>query len=154
MNENLHPAALDDTRLPGLLPGAHGELPSLIARARSAAPLVIAVVHPCDATSLVALAALGASPLGAVIEPLIVAPRAKVLRAADDAAIDLSTWTIEDVPHSHAAAARAVELAAAGHAGALMKGSLHTDELMGAVVAADSGLRTDKRMSHCFLIET
>ncbi|MBR8253013.1 bifunctional enoyl-CoA hydratase/phosphate acetyltransferase [Burkholderia ambifaria] len=154
MNGNPYADAPAGARLPGLLPRADGALPSLIARACNAPPLVIAVVHPCDATSLAALAALAASPLGALIEPLIVAPRAKVLRVADEAGIDLAKWTIEDVPHSHAAAARAVELAAAGRAGALMKGSLHTDELMGAVVAAGSGLRTDKRMSHCFLIET
>ncbi|WP_175699141.1 bifunctional enoyl-CoA hydratase/phosphate acetyltransferase [Burkholderia ambifaria] len=154
MNGNPYVDAPDGARLPGLLPRADGALPSLIARACNGPPLVVAVVHPCDATSVAALAALAASPLGASIEPLIVAPRAKVLRVADAAGVDLSKWTIEDVPHSHAAAARAVELAAAGRAGALMKGSLHTDELMGAVVAAGSGLRTDKRMSHCFLIET
>ncbi|WP_205189755.1 bifunctional enoyl-CoA hydratase/phosphate acetyltransferase, partial [Burkholderia sp. LMG 13014] len=139
---------------PGLLPHADGTPSALIARACNALPLVVAVVHPCDTASITVLAALAASPLGAWVEPLIVAPRAKVLRVASDAGVDLSRWTIEDVPHSHAAAARAVELAAAGRAGALMKGSLHTDELMGAVVAAESGLRTDKRMSHCFLIET
>ncbi|MDN7875027.1 bifunctional enoyl-CoA hydratase/phosphate acetyltransferase [Burkholderia aenigmatica] len=150
MNGHRHP----DACLPGLLPCADGALPGLIARARNTPPLVVAVVHPCDATSLVALAELGASPLAGAIEPLIVAPRDKVLRVAHEAGVDLSAWTIDDVPHSHAAAARAVELAAAGRAGALMKGSLHTDELMGAVVAAESGLRTDKRMSHCFLIET
>ncbi|AOJ35042.1 bifunctional enoyl-CoA hydratase/phosphate acetyltransferase [Burkholderia metallica] len=154
MNGHRHPDAGGGACLPGLLPRADGALPGLIARARSAPPLVVAVVHPCDATSVVALAELGASPLAGAIEPLIVAPRDKVLRVAHDAGVDLSPWTIEDVPHSHAAASRAVELAAAGRAGALMKGSLHTDELMGAVVAADSGLRTDKRMSHCFLIET
>ncbi|ABI89375.1 phosphate acetyl/butaryl transferase family protein [Burkholderia ambifaria AMMD] len=154
MNGNPYVDAPDGARLPGLLPRADGALPLLIARACNGPALVVAVVHPCDATSLAALAALAASPLGASIEPLIVAPRAKVLRVADDAGVDLSKWTIEDVPHSHAAAARAVELAVAGRAGALMKGSLHTDELMGAVVAAGSGLRTDKRMSHCFLIET
>ncbi|ACB66752.1 Phosphate butyryltransferase [Burkholderia ambifaria MC40-6] len=154
MNGNPYSDAPAGARLPGPLPREDGALPSLIARACNAPPLVVAVVHPCDATSVAALAALAASPLGALIEPLIVAPRAKVLRVADEAGIDLAKWTIEDVPHSHAAAARAVELAAAGRAGALMKGSLHTDELMGAVVAAGSGLRTDKRMSHCFLIET
>lgn len=150
---NLHPDVSAGACLPGLLPRSDGALPELIARARHAPPLTVAVVHPCDPASLVALAAIDASPLGAVIEPLIVAPRAKVSRVADEAGVDLAKWTIEDVPHSHAAAARAVTLAASGRAGALMKGSLHTDELMGAVVAAESGLRTDKRMSHCFLIE-
>ncbi|MBM2775647.1 bifunctional enoyl-CoA hydratase/phosphate acetyltransferase [Burkholderia territorii] len=153
MNMNLHPDVSAGACLPGLLPRADGELPELIARARHAPPLTVAVVHPCDPASLAALAAIDASPLGAVIEPLIVAPRAKVSRVAGEAGVDLAKWTIEDVPHSHAAAARAVTLAASGRAGALMKGSLHTDELMGAVVAAESGLRTDKRMSHCFLIE-
>ena len=154
MNGDLHRDTPDGARLPGLLPRADGTPPELIARARSAPPLTVAVVHPCDAASLVALAAIAASPLGASIEPLIVAPRAKVLRVAGEAGVDLAKWTIDDVPHSHAAAARAVALAASGRAGALMKGSLHTDELMGAVVAAGSGLRTDKRMSHCFLIES
>ncbi|MGN7980106.1 bifunctional enoyl-CoA hydratase/phosphate acetyltransferase [Burkholderia sp. 22313] len=154
MNDHLQRDPPGGARLPGLLPRADGTLPELIARARSAPPLTVAVVHPCDTASLVALAAINTSPLGASIEPLIVAPRAKVLRVAHEAGVDLATWTIDDVPHSHAAAARAVELAASGRAGALMKGSLHTDELMGAVVAAESGLRTDKRMSHCFLIET
>ncbi|MCA8426159.1 bifunctional enoyl-CoA hydratase/phosphate acetyltransferase [Burkholderia seminalis] len=150
---NLPPEAPADACLPGLLPRADGAPPDLIARACHAPPLTVAVVHPCDTASLVALAALAASPLGASIEPLIVAPRAKVSRVAAEAGVDLAKWPIEDVPHSHAAAARAVQLAAAGRAGALMKGSLHTDELMEAVVAAESGLRTDKRMSHCFLID-
>ncbi|MBR8459006.1 bifunctional enoyl-CoA hydratase/phosphate acetyltransferase [Burkholderia dolosa] len=155
MNASRHPDdAGGGSQLPGLLPRAGSVLPALIERARSAAPLAVAVVHPCDATSVAALAALAASPLRTAIEPLIVAPRAKVARAADAAGVDLAAWTIEDVPHSHAAAARAVALAAAGRVGALMKGSLHTDELMSAALAADSGLRTDKRMSHCFLIET
>ncbi|KVA04639.1 phosphate acetyltransferase [Burkholderia latens] len=154
MNDSLHPDASGRERLPGVLPPADGALPGLLARARHAPPLTVAVVHPCDTASVTALAAINASPIGASIEPLIVAPRAKVLRIADDAGIDLAGWTIEDVPHSHAAAARAVELAASGRAGALMKGSLHTDELMGAVVAVESGVRTDKRMSHCFLIES
>ncbi|WP_322025532.1 bifunctional enoyl-CoA hydratase/phosphate acetyltransferase [Burkholderia sp. BCC1977] len=154
MNGARHPDRSGGTCLPGMLPRADGALSELIARACDAPPLAVAVVHPCDTASLVALAAIDASPLGAAIEPLIVAPRAKVLRAADEAGVDLAKWTIDDVPHSHAAAARAVELAASGRAGALMKGSLHTDELMGAVVAAESGLRTDKRMSHCFLIES
>ncbi|KVN44471.1 phosphate acetyltransferase [Burkholderia territorii] len=153
MNMNLHPDVSAGACLPGLLPRADRALPELIARARHAPPLTVAIVHPCDPASLAALAAIDASLLGAVIEPLIVAPRAKVSRVADEAGVDLAKWTIEDVPHSHAAAARAVTLAASGRAGALMKGSLHTDELMGAVVAAESGLRTDKRMSHCFLIE-
>ncbi|ACR32354.1 bifunctional enoyl-CoA hydratase/phosphate acetyltransferase [Burkholderia glumae] len=140
-------------RLPGLLPRGRAA-PPLVERARRLPPLAIAVVHPCDASSLGALAALHDSPLGGLLAPLIVAPRARLARVAAEAGIDASRWPLDEVPHSHAAAARAVELAAAGRVGAIMKGSLHTDELMGAVVAAGSGLHTGKRISHCFLVES
>jgi phosphotransacetylase len=89
-----------------------------------------------------------------LIDPVLVAPRAKLEAVAADAGLDLAGWRIEDVPHSHAAAARAVELAGSGEVEALMKGSLHTDELMGAVVTATAGLRTKRRISHCFLMQT
>lgn len=154
MNNGSHADMGDDARLPGLIPPADGALPPLIARARAGPPLSVAVVHPCVPASIAALAAIHDSPLGASLEALIVAPQAKVQAVAAAAGVDLARWMIDDVPHSHAAATRAVELAAAGRVGALMKGSLHTDELMEAVVAAGSGLRTGKRISHCFLIET
>jgi phosphate acetyltransferase/phosphate butyryltransferase len=83
-----------------------------------------------------------------------VAPRSRLESVATSAGIDLSGMSIEDVPHSHAAAQRAVELASSGTVEALMKGSLHTDELMGAVVASGSGLRTKRRVSHCFVMQT
>ncbi|MBU6248997.1 MAG: bifunctional enoyl-CoA hydratase/phosphate acetyltransferase [Xanthomonadaceae bacterium] len=111
----------------------------------------MAVVHPCDEASLGG--AVDARRAG-LIEPVLVAPRARLEAVAAQAGFDLAGIAIEDVPHSHAAAARAVELAAAGEVDALMKGSLHTDELMGAVVAAGSGLRTKRRISHCFLMQT
>lgn len=111
----------------------------------------VAVVHPCDATSLAA--ALDAREMG-LIDPLIVAPRHRVEAVAATAGLDLRGISIEDVPHSHAAAARAVELARAGQAEALMKGSLHTDELMAAIVDPAAGLRTSRRASHCFLMQS
>ncbi|WP_017461020.1 bifunctional enoyl-CoA hydratase/phosphate acetyltransferase [Dyella ginsengisoli] len=111
----------------------------------------MAVVHPCDESSLGG--AVDAWRAG-LIEPVLVAPRARLEAVAAQAGFDLTGIAIEDVPHSHAAAARAVELAAAGEVDALMKGSLHTDELMGAVVAAGSGLRTKRRISHCFIMQT
>ena len=111
----------------------------------------VAVVHPCDASSLSAV--FDAMRAG-LIEPVLVAPRAKLDAVASQAGLDLSGLPVEDVPHSHAAAARAVELAGAGQVEALMKGSLHTDELMAAVVAHDSPLRTARRMSHCYLMHT
>lgn len=136
--------------LPGLLHGPHGESAALLRIALAYGPVRIAVVHPCDAPSLASMSAAHGAGL---IDPLIVAPRAKVEAVSAVAGIDLTHFTINDVPHSHAAAARAVELAARGEVCALMKGSLHTDELMGAVVAPESGLRTGRRISHCFLIQ-
>jgi len=136
--------------LPGLMQGPHGEPSLLLQLALARGPLRVAVVHPCDSPSLAALsAACGAG----LIDPLIVGPRERIKTLASAARIELSGIEIDDVPHSHAAAARAVQLAAHAEVRALMKGSLHTDELMGAVVDAQSGLRTGKRISHCFLVQ-
>ena len=107
-------------------------------------------MHPCDELSL--SAAIDAYKAG-LITPILIAPRAKLLALAASADLDISGLQIEDVEHSHAAAARAVELAASGKVAALMKGSLHTDELMSAVIACAS-LRTGRRLSHCFLMQT
>jgi phosphotransacetylase len=123
----------------------------LLERARPLGAIRVAVVHSCDATSLAA--ALDARALG-LIDPVLVAPRAKLERIARENKLDLAGIAIEDAAHSHAAAAQAVALARAGKVEALMKGSLHTDEIMGAVVAADTGLRTARRISHCFLMHT
>jgi len=109
----------------------------------------MAVVHPADAVSL--SAAVDAHAAG-LIEPVLIGPRARLQAVALESSLKIDGFAIEDVPHSHAAAARAVELALNGNVEALMKGSLHTDELMGAVVA--SALRTERRMSHCFLMQT
>ncbi len=142
-------AAPSDTTLPELAEGFGSH--QLLSRVRGLAPIRVAVVHPCDAASLGA--ALAARSAGFLI-PLIVAPAARVRAVAQEAGLDISALTIEDVAHSHAAAQRSVELAASGAVDALMKGSLHTDELMAAVVAASSGLRTDRRISHCFLMQS
>jgi phosphate acetyltransferase len=122
----------------------------LIAAARDAGPATVAVAHPCDRNALEA--ALDAARLG-LIEPILVGPRARIQAAAEAAGLDISALPLIDTPHSHASAARAVELVREGKAAALMKGSLHTDELMGAVVAADTGLRTARRLSHCFVMD-
>ena len=123
----------------------------LLEHVRPLGALRVAVVHPCDALSL--LGALDARDAG-LIEPVLVAPRARLLAVAQEAGLDLAGIAIEDVPHSHAAAARAVALVLEGRVQALMKGSLHTDELMAAVVASQGGLRTKRRVSHCFLMQT
>jgi phosphate acetyltransferase len=122
----------------------------LIAAARDAGPVTVAVAHPCDRHALAA--ALDAAGMG-LIAPILVGPRARIQQAADEAGLDISALPLIDTAHSHASAARAVELVREGKADALMKGSLHTDELMGAVVAADTGLRTARRLSHCFVMD-
>lgn len=119
----------------------------LIRDAVGARPMRVAVVHPCSVEAL--QAALEARDEG-LLEPVLVGPEAKIRSIADQADLSLQGVPIEAVEHSHAAAARAVELAVAGQVGALMKGSLHTDELLGAVVASGSGLRTERRISHVY----
>ncbi|HNR91708.1 MAG TPA: bifunctional enoyl-CoA hydratase/phosphate acetyltransferase [Dokdonella sp.] len=126
-------------------------LERLLSHVRPMAAIRVAVVHPCDELSLAG--ALDAHGSG-LIEPVLIAPRAKLEAAAAQAGIDLAGFSVEDVPHSHAAAARAVELARDGQVEAIMKGSLHTDELMSAVVSSSGGLRTKRRISHCFLLQT
>ncbi|HNR22847.1 MAG TPA: bifunctional enoyl-CoA hydratase/phosphate acetyltransferase [Steroidobacteraceae bacterium] len=123
----------------------------LIAHVRDMEPVRMAVVHPCDALSLGG--AMDARAAGMII-PVLVAPEAKLRRVATDAGIDLAGCEIVDVPHSHAAAARAAQMACRGEVEALMKGSLHTDELLGAIVAPEAGLRTGRRITHCFVMET
>jgi phosphotransacetylase len=126
-------------------------LDALVARAAEAGPpLPCAVVHPCDAASLGG--AIDAAAAG-LIAPILVGPAPRIRAAADAAGLDLGALPIEDVPHSHAAAERAVALVREGRAGALLKGSLHTDELLAAVVARDGGLRTERRVSHCFVLD-
>lgn len=119
---------------------------SLLAQAAKYERLRCAIVHPCDVESL--RGALDAAKHG-LFTPLIVAPREKLLAVAAEAGLDLGSTEVIDVPHSHAAAERAAALAAEGVVQALMKGSLHTDELMKAVLARPE-LRTKRRLSHVF----
>jgi phosphate acetyltransferase len=122
----------------------------LIAGAQSATKIKVAVVHPCDDGSL--RGAIEAHKLG-LIEPILVAPPERVRKAAKDADIDISGFELVESAHSHDSAAKAVGLVTAGRVEALMKGSLHTDELMGAVVAREGGIRTERRISHCFIMD-
>ena len=127
-----------------------GKYETLLLRCRGLAPAVTAVAHPCDQSSLAA--ALEAARAG-IIAPILVGPAERIRRAAKELGVDLGACAIEDAPHSHAAAARAVELVRAGRAELLMKGSLHTDELMAEVVKRDTGLRSGRRVSHAFLMD-
>jgi phosphate acetyltransferase len=122
----------------------------LMAAARGLPPLAAAVVHPC---SEAALQAAHEAALDGLIVPILVGPAGRLRVLAAGLGIDLSAYRVVDVPHSHAAAAAAVALVRAGEAELLMKGSLHTDELLAAVVDRELGLRTERRLSHVFLMD-
>ena len=128
----------------------HEKYRQLVRRAQALPAIRIAVAHPCDDVSL--QSAMEAAKLG-LIEPILVGPAARVRRVAAEQGFDISGLEVIDAEHSHAAAARAVALVTEGRAEALMKGSLHTDELMGAVVARETGIRTARRISHCFIMD-
>jgi phosphate acetyltransferase len=136
-------AAPEDTR-------PHDKYQRLIDAARALTPIATAVAHPCHEASLTA--ALDAAKLG-LIRPILVGPRTKIEAVAQQAGLDVADCQLVDVPHSHASAAQAVQLVTQGKAEALMKGSLHTEELLGAVVKRDSGLRTERRLSHGFVLD-
>jgi len=122
----------------------------LLAAAAKLPPMATAIVHPCDDTSLTA--AIEARDLD-LVHPLLVGPKARILACAESTGIDLSDVEIVDAPHSHASAEIAVQLVRDGRAKALMKGGLHTDELMSAVVDKSAGLRTERRMSHVYVMD-
>jgi phosphate acetyltransferase len=128
----------------------HEKYQRLIELCKSLEPTPTAVVHPCDQSSLEGAAE--AARLG-LITPILVGPRARIEAVAEQCNVDISRFELVDTPHSEASAATAVQIVREGKAHALMKGSLHTDELMGAVVARDSGLRTGRRISHCFIMD-
>ena len=122
----------------------------LLAAAARHAPIRMGVVHPCSIDALEG--AVDAARLG-LIEAVLIGPSARIRGLAADNGIDLAGLTLVDAPHSHAAAAQAVAMARAGELAALMKGSLHTDELLAEVVHGERGLRTSRRMSHVFVLD-
>ena len=122
----------------------------LVAKAKQVAAASTIVVHPCDESSLrgpVEAAALG------IIKPILVGPAARIKKVASEHGIKISDFQVIDAPHSEAAAERAVELVHEGKGELLMKGSLHTDELMRAVTNSKTGLRTARRISHVFIMD-
>lgn len=123
---------------------------SLRERCRGLVPIRTAVVHPCDEPAL--RGALAAEAAGFIV-PVLVGNEERIRAIAHDARIDLGATEIVDAPHSHAAAAQAVALARDGRVEALMKGSLHSDELLHEVTQPSSGLHTERRMSHAFVVE-
>jgi phosphate acetyltransferase len=127
-----------------------GKYEQMLVRCQGLTPVATAVAHPCEETALAG--AIEAAEKG-LITPILVGPEAKIREIASRHGIDIGKARIVDAPHSHAAAAQAVALVRSGEAELLMKGSLHTDELLGAVVARDTGLRTGRRISHVFIMD-
>ncbi len=128
----------------------HSKYERLIARAKQVPPAATVVVHPCDETSL--RGATAAAEAG-IIVPVLVGPAARIAAVAREHGIDIDRFEIVDAPHSEAAAAKAVALIHESKGELLMKGSLHTDELMREVTSGKTGLRTARRISHVFVMD-
>ncbi|GAB3758862.1 bifunctional enoyl-CoA hydratase/phosphate acetyltransferase [Ramlibacter monticola] len=139
-------------RVPGpdVMVQRHDRYEEAMREARGLGALPTAIVHPCSKDALVA--AIEARDQG-LLDPVLIGPEPRIRLAAEQAGVSLEGVAIDPVEHSHAAACRAVELAVHGRVGALMKGSLHTDELLAAVVAPGSGLHTGRRISHAFVMD-
>ena len=127
-----------------------GKYEKLLERCRGLEPVPTSVAWPCEETALAG--AVDAAEKG-LIAPILVGPAAKIQEIAKKAGITLGTIPIVDVPDSHGAAAKAVELVRTGQAELVMKGSLHSDEILAAVIAKETGLRTGRRLSHVFLMD-
>jgi phosphate acetyltransferase len=128
----------------------HAKYERLIAQAKQVPPATTVVAHPCDETSL--RGAVEAAQAGIII-PILVGPAAKIAAVAQHYRIDIGRYEVVDAPHSDAAAAKAVELIHQSKGELLMKGSLHTDELMREVTSSKTGLRTARRISHVFIMD-
>jgi phosphate acetyltransferase len=129
---------------------AHDKYEHLVKAAQAKEKIKVAVAHPCDDVSLEG--AIEAARMG-LIEPTLVGPPERIRGVAAHHGLDISAFEIVASEHSHDSAAKAVALVSAGRVEALMKGSLHTDELMGAAVSREAGIRTARRISHCFIMD-
>jgi phosphate acetyltransferase len=136
--------------LPEVEVRTHDRYHTVMQACRKLPPVRTAVAHPVQANVLEAVADAAREKL---IIPILVGPKARINAAADEAKIDISKWELIDTPHSHASAEKSAELAASGKVEAIMKGALHTDELLSPVVAPTSGLRTERRISHAFVMD-
>src|SRR6478672_12889983 len=139
-----------EAEAPTVRQNSHDKFHRLVAKAQEYAPLKVAVAHPCDQVSLESVAAAAKLKL---IQPILVGPEERIRTVAKEKGVDISGFEIVNAEFSEDSAAKAVELVREGRAEALMKGSLHTDELMGAVVQRETGLRTARRISHCFVMD-
>ncbi len=128
----------------------HDNFKKLLEICKEPAPVPSVVAHPCDAVSLRGVCEAVREEL---ILPILVGPEERIRAIAAEEGLDISAFPIVSTPHSHASADESVRLIREGKGEILVKGSLHTDELMAAVVRVDSGLRTERRISHCFVMD-
>ena len=128
----------------------HGRYDSYLEQARNLPPIKTAIVHPCSKEAMIAAIEAWQERF---LDPVLVGPERKIRDAASQAGFNIDSFKIVPTEHSHAAAQKAVEMAASGEVQALMKGSLHTDELLSAVVSSQSGLRTERRISHVYAMD-
>jgi phosphate acetyltransferase len=149
MNDRNHAFSSDEP--PEIQVHPHDRYHAVIDRCSALPPLVTAVVHPVDNHML---AAVADAVMENLISPILVGSAVRIEKAAREVGIDISDWQVIDAPHSHAAAEIAAGLAVSGQARAIMKGSLHTDELLGPIIAHGSGLRTERRLSHSYVMDT
>lgn len=136
--------------MPPATPNGFGKYDDLLERCRPLPAIPTAVAHPCDESALAG--AVDAARVNLIV-PLLVGPREKIAAAARAAGIDIAGFEIVHAPHSHAAAEQAVALVRDGRAEAVMKGSLHSDELLEVLVSREIGLRTARRISHVFVMD-
>jgi phosphate acetyltransferase len=127
-----------------------GKYEALLVKCQGLEPIPTAVAHPCEASALSGAVEAGQKKL---IRPILVGPKDKIAAVAKEAKLDLGGLQIVDASHSHESAKKAVELVRNGEAELLMKGSLHTDELLSAIVSREGGLRTGRRISHVFIMD-
>ena len=145
-----HKIEWPSTRLPDVTLRRHDRYKGFVSKARDLQAVRAAIVHPCSPAAIQGAAEVRDEGL---LDPILVGPEAKIRAAAEQAQVSLDGFIIEPVPHSHAAAARAVEFATSGKVAVLVKGSLHTDELLSAVLSSASGLRTERRLSHVYVMD-
>ena len=136
--------------MPGIRLRRHDRYDAFIERAKASPTVRAAIVHPCSPIAIQGAVEVRDEDL---LEPVLIGPRAKIEAAAEEAGVSLDGFDIIETEHSHAAATKAVEMAVSSEVSVLVKGSLHTDELLGAVIAHDSGLRTERRISHVYAMD-
>ncbi len=149
MTENIHAFATDEP--PEIQVRSHDRYHAVMKACAALPPVVTAVVHPVDE---LVLRSIQNAVQENLITPVLIGPTERITKVAAESGIDISAWQIVDAKYSHAAADKAAELAAAGTVEAIMKGSLHTDEVLFPVVAPTSGLRTGRRLSHSYVMDT